>query len=448
MLPYTGLHAMLFDAISETALIMTSANPPNEPIIIENNKALDKLRMDVDYFLLHNRAIANRCDDSVLRFHKKNPCLIRRSRGYAPEPIKTKFYSNYCVLGVGGELNVTICLLINDRAFISQHLGNMNKLDNLQFLKETINHLIRLTNGKIDLVACDLHPNFSTTRLAKQLGNKFNCPVIPVQHHHAHAAALMGEWNLNEIINVTCDGYGYGSDKTAWGGEVLYCNREGFTRAAHLEKQPMIGGDLATYFPIRMTAGILNKKMNIGEWIVSKRAHLPHGALEAEIIQKQIETRKIEQTTSCGRILDAVSALLGVCYERTYEGEPAMKLESAAVSGKECLDLIPRINGSVLNTTYLVYEIFRNLENFSINDLALTAQLYLARGLGKLAVKEANKAGINNIGFSGGVAYNEKITNTIQEIIENEGLNFWVHKKIPTGDGGTSFGQAIVAGLG
>jgi len=447
MLPYTGLHAMLFDDVEEPAFVMTSANPPSEPIVTRNDEAIKKLGSTVDYFLLHNRGIAQRCDDSVVRFHKQDPCLIRRSRGYAPEPIQTKVVSDRCVLAVGGELNVTSCILTGNRAFISQHIGDVENLETLRFMKNSIEHLTKLTNCRVEAVACDLHPKFTTTKLAQELGKKLECPVVQVQHHHAHAAALMAEWNVEEIVGLACDGFGYGSDGTAWGGEVLYCNNEGFRRVAHLEGQPMVGGDLATYYPLRMAAGILHRKMDVTEWLLSLSTKFPHGKSEAELILKQLTKGAAPETTSCGRVLDAVSALLGICYERTYEGEPAMKLESAALKGKDVLNLTPGYKGKVLDTTFLVHEIFTKKDRFSAADLACSAQSYLARGLAQLAIEEAERLNVKHVGFSGGVAYNEHITATMRRTVEKEGFKFLVHNKIPAGDGGTSFGQAVVAGF-
>lgn len=445
MLPYTGLHAMLFDKVDEPAFVMTSANPPNEPIVVDNNDAITKLGKFVDYFLFHNRKIAQRCDDSVVRFHNKNPCLIRRSRGYSPEPIVINEVSNLSVLAFGGELNVTSCILIQNRAFISQHIGDIENLENLRFLEGSIKHLIKLTNCKPEVVACDLHPRFTTTKLAQNIANKLKCPIVQVQHHHAHAAALMKEWNLDEIIAVTCDGFGYGVDGSAWGGEVLYTNKQGFERVSHLESHYMVGSDLATCYPLRMAASILNKKMDISEWLFSKSKYFPHGRKEAELIISQLKKGNLKSTTSCGRVLDAVSAMLGICYERTYEGEPAMKLESVASKGRDILKLQPRVEGNVLDTSFLLHEIFENKDKFSVADLACSAQSYLGRGLAELAIHAASRLKVKHIGFSGGVAYNKHITATIRKTIEKEDYKFIVHTKIPAGDGGTSFGQAIVA---
>lgn len=289
MLPYTGLHIMLFDKVKEPAFVMTSANPPNEPIVMSNEEALKKLGGIVDYFLFHNRAIAHRCDDSVVRLHNSNLTLIRRSRGYAPEPILLTKSVKTCALGVGAEQNATACIVNGDKAFISQHIGDVENLETLAFLRNTIKHLIRLTNSRIEVVACDVHPKFSTTTLAQELGTELNCPVVQVQHHHAHIAALMGEHGIDDMIGIACDGYGYGTDGKAWGGEILHCDAAGFKRLGRLQEQSMLGGDLATRYPIRMAAGILHQTTDITEWLLANSANLPHGAAEAKLILEQLK---------------------------------------------------------------------------------------------------------------------------------------------------------------
>ncbi|KPV62021.1 MAG: (NiFe) hydrogenase maturation protein HypF [Candidatus Bathyarchaeota archaeon BA2] len=445
MLPYTGLHAMLFDKVREPAFVMTSANPPNEPIVTENVEAMKKLGSVVDFFLFHNRTIAHRCDDSVVRLHGEDQSIIRRSRGYAPEPVHLKRLADSYVLGVGAEFNVTSCVLLRNKAFISQHAGDVDNLETLGFLKSAINHLIKLTNSKVEVIACDLHPKFTTTRLAQNLGEKLECSVVPVQHHHAHIASLMGEHDVDEMIGIACDGFGYGSDGNAWGGEILYCNHDGFQRLGHLQEQPMVGGDLATLYPLRVAAGILYGEADIEEWLLLNSDRFPHGRREVEVIVKQLGKGSTPKTTSCGRVLDAVSAILGICYERTYEGEPAMKLESAALKGKDVLKLTPEFRGNAIDTTLLVHEIFNQRGKHSVADLACSAQSYLARSLAELAVEEAEQLNVDFIGFSGGVAYNEYITVTIRKIVEENGFKFLVHNQVPPGDGGISFGQVVAA---
>ena len=346
MLPYTGLHYMLFDQIADTSFVMTSANPPNQPIVKDNGAAIQILGGTVDYFLFHNRQIAHRCDDSVMgRAHGEHPVFLRRSRGYAPAPIRLKTKAKRCVVGLGGELNDTATVLFEDKAFISQHVGDVENLETLAFLREATAHLQHLTNTKAELFACDLHPKFNTTQLAKEMAEANGLPLVQVQHHHAHAAALMAEDGLDQIIAITCDGYGYGSDGEAWGGEILHCtnNSTEFQRLAHLEPQLLLGGDLASRYPARLAVAMLQKAgINPQEWLLQNSNMLSHGKTEAELILSQLEKgNNGPKTTSCGRVLDAVSALLGVCAVRSYEGEPAMKLESAALAGRDVLQLEP-----------------------------------------------------------------------------------------------------------
>ena len=450
MLPYSGLHYMLFDRISDAAFVMTSANPPNQPIVKDNDEALKMLGNTVDYFLFHNRKIAQRCDDSVARVHGSRVAFIRRSRGYAPAPIMLKEKAKSRVLALGGELNGTVCILQDNKAFISQHIGDVENLETKAFLEEAANHLMHLTNSQVDTVACDLHPKFTTTNLAEELAERNGWRLVQVQHHHAHVAGLMMEHAENEIIGVACDGYGYGSNGEAWGGEILKCKREtaGFKRLAHLEPQPLLGSDIATRYPLRLAAGILSKKLNVDDWLLQNSQHLPHGEPEAEIILQQLRQKEsLIETTSCGRVLDAVAAELGLCYERSYEGEPAMKLESAAVKGADVIKIEPIIRGNVLDTSELLVQIFENREKASREDLAYSAHAYLANGLTSLAIAAAQETGIKMVGFTGGAACNEILARLMRQAVEAAGLRFLVHEEVPSGDGGVSFGQAVVGGF-
>lgn len=445
MLPYTGLHYMLFDDVEDPAFVMTSANPPNQPIVKDDDEALKTLGGVVDYFLFHNRRIAHRCDDSVVRVHGEKHVFIRRSRGYAPAPIILREKTQKCVLALGGELNNTACILNGNKAFISQHIGDVENLETREFLKEAAEHLVHLTNSKIEVVACDLHPKFTTTRLTQELAAQKSWQLIQVQHHFAHIAALMAEHGVDEIVGVCCDGYGYGTDGEAWGGEIIFSSRNSceIKRVAHLEEQPMVGGDLATRYPLRMAAGVLYKKAKVEDWLMQNTHYFPHGESEARLILQQLERRRgVIGTTSCGRILDAVAAVLGLCYERTYEGEPAMKLESAAINGEDILQSKPIIKGDVLETTSMLLEVFEKRENCVTADLAFSAHAYLAKGLAELAIEKALENGVKVVGFSGGVACNEIFTKIMRETVEAAGLRFLVHEVVPPGDGGLSFGQA------
>lgn len=444
MLPYTGLHYMLFDKVKEPAFIMTSANAPNEPIVIKNSEALERLGNDVDYFLFHDRSIAQRCDDSVVRINSAWQSILRRSRGYAPTPIQLRNHRGYS-LGVGAEENVNACIIVGDKAFISQYIGDVESVETFAFLRAATDHLMNLTKGRIEAVGCDMHPRFITQKLAEDYGRRFKCPVLPVQHHYAHVLSLMGESGLDEVMGIVCDGAGYGLDGTIWGGEVLHCTFDSFTRVGHLQNQPMVGGDLSTRYPLRMAASILGEDVDLVEWLESKIKHFPYGEKEAKIILRQLEIGRLPVTSSCGRVLDAVSALLGVCYERTYEGEPAMKLESVATRGEDVLKLKPRIEGNVVNTSHLVREVFDKRAVYSVADLASSTEAYLAKALASIAVEEAGRRGIKVIGVSGGVAYNEHIVKVVDELVRDNGLKFVVHREVPPGDGGIAFGQALAA---
>lgn len=445
MLPYTGLHYMLFDNVDDAAFVMTSANPPNQPIIKDNDEAIKRLSDTVDYFLFHDRQIAHRCDDSVIRMHNDCQVFIRRSRGYAPAPIMLKTKAKNCVVALGGEQNNTACILIGNKVFISQHIGDVENLETKVFLENATKHLVQLTNSKVDAVACDLHPKFTTTKLAQELAEENGWQLFQFQHHYAHVAALMAEHNVKEIVGVCCDGYGYGVDGEAWGGEIILGTQDysDFKRVAHLEKQPLVGGDLATRFPLRMATGILYRKADVANWLLQNKQHLPHGEKEVQIILKQLRSGNIIGTTSCGRVLDAVAAILGICYERTYEGEPAMKLESTAIKGKDVLKLKPVVNGNILNTSEMLLEIFENKHKLPKENLAYSAHVYLARGLAVLAIQEASENKIKTVGFTGGVACNEIMVLTMRKIVESAGLRFLVHEAVPPGDGGLSFGQAV-----
>ncbi|HTY74038.1 MAG TPA: carbamoyltransferase HypF [Candidatus Nanoarchaeia archaeon] len=451
MLPYSAMHYMLFDQVSDRAFVMTSANPPNEPIVKGNEEAIRILGGNVDYFLFHDRQIAHRCDDSVTRVHVDRNAFIRRSRGYAPAPIMLNQKAKRCAIGLGGELNNTSCVLNEDKAFISQHIGDVENLSTRGFLKEATTHLIRLTNSRVEAVACDMHPKFTTTHLAKELAEKNGWQLIQVQHHHAHVAALMAEHSTDEIVGIACDGYGYGTDGSAWGGEILHCTKRSakFKRLGHLEPQPLLGGDVATRYPIRIAAGMLSKRTSINDWLMQHADDLPHGKAEAILIESQLKTQaqRIPQTTSLGRVFDAAAAILGICYERTYEGEAAMKLESEAVKGKDVLDMASVICRDTIDTTQMLLSVYENRDKYSKSDLSYSVHTYLANGLATLAAEKAVDLGVGTVGFTGGSSVNGLLTKIMRKVVEAEGLRFLVHESVPSGDGGVSLGQAVVGGF-
>lgn len=445
MLPYTGLHVILFDSTNEPAFVLTSGNPPNEPVVSDNDEAIKKLSDVAEYFLMHNRRIINRCDDSVARIVAGSLAVVRRSRGYSPTPIILRTEVAKTALGTGAELNASPCLVMGRRAFLAQHIGDLETAATANFHGEALSKLQHLVGGNIEAVGCDLHPKFNSTRIAEKIAEQNGTRVTKVQHHYAHIRSLMAEHGLNEIIGISCDGFGYGADGTAWGGEILLCDENGYERVGHLQPQPMIGGDLATIYPLRMVAGILRDEAEIGDWLIRRQHLFPHGEEEVKLVLRQLRKQDFVYTSSCGRILDTTSALLGICHMRTYEGEPAMKLEAAAITGKYVLQVRPEILGKTLLTTPLIREVFMRRHENRIGDLAFSTQEYLARGLAELAIEKATQHGVRDIGFSGGVAYNNHIITTAKEIVRGEGYNFFLHKEVPPGDEGIALGQALVA---
>jgi hydrogenase maturation protein HypF len=459
MLAYSGIHHVLLSHLDEPAVVMTSGNEPGEPMAIDEGSARRQLKGIADYLLTHNRRIVNRCDDSVVKVVDGAPIPIRRSRGYVIEPFELSFKPKACALAVGAEENVTGCALKLDHCYPTQYIGDVDRLETYEYLESSLATLVRLLGVReVEAVACDLHPRFLTRRLARELAERFGAKLIEVQHHHAHAASLMAEHRLGleeEVVCVTADGVGYGSDGEAWGGEVLAVSYGGFKRLASLERLPMPGGDLCAKYPARMLMAALSVELGVEEALkVALSDYLQgfkHGEVEARLVARQLESGRFPRTSSAGRVLDAASAMLGLCFERTYDGEPAVKLEAAAEGDPEAVGLeveAERQGGLLrLKTAKLLAEAYRRLKAGARRvDVAAAVEEAVARGLAELAVEAASRLGVKVVGFSGGVSYNRRIARRMRELVEAEGLRFLRHVKAPCGDGGISLGQAAVAG--
>jgi hydrogenase maturation protein HypF len=459
MLPYSGLHHLLFTYTKEPAYIMTSANMPGEPMLIENSEIISKLEGVADFYLLHNRNIVNRCDDSVVRFRGKEMAFIRRSRGYVPEPYDfTKINTDLSVLALGPEIDVTFSLLKEGKCYVSQHIGDTTKFETFKYLQMAVDHMMQITKTEsIDVIACDLHPMFFTSKLAEELGESFEAEVLRVQHHHAHAAALCVDNNVDELICIAADGVGYGEDGTAWGGEILLSQGSSYERLGSLMPQNLAGGDLTTKYPARMVMSMLFKHMETEELLKLMKTDysefFKHGDREIELVAKQLKNGfNTSITTSTGRVLDSISAALEICGKRTYEGECAMKLESAAYYGQNILEIPFEIEKNVnnrmeyLNTSQiLISALEMKHKGEKIEDIAFAAQRSVAMGLAEMAVNAAEKTGLKIIGGSGGVFYNEAISIAVRDAVESAGYTFVQHKNSCAGDGSVSIGQAAVA---
>jgi hydrogenase maturation protein HypF len=457
MLPYSALQHLLFTYTNEPAYIMTSANMPGEPMLIDNREIISKLDGIADYYLLHDRKIINRCDDSVVRFRGDEMAFIRRSRGYVPEPYDfSRISKDLNVLALGPEIDVTFSLLKDGKCYVSQHIGDTTKYETFRYLQEAVTHMMDITRtGSVDAVACDLHPMFFTTKLAEDMSQDFESEIVRVQHHHAHAAALCVDNNIDELVCIAADGVGYGDDGTAWGGEILLSHGSNYERLACLMPQPMAGGDITTKYPVRMLMSMLYNHMEDGELVNLMKTdysdYFKHGEREIDLVLKQLQKGfNTNMTTSTGRVLDTISTALRICRERTYEGECAMKLESAAFYGKNTLEIPYEIGTNMgkdfLNTSNILISALELKEKGEkIQDIARAAQNAIAFGLAEMAINVAENVGVTIIGGTGGVFYNEAITAAVRNKVKSAGYTFVQHKNSCAGDGSVSIGQAAVA---
>ncbi len=434
-LPYTGLHHLLFSHLKTDSLVMTSSNIPGEAMITTDEEAFS---IDADIYLLHNRPIPNRVDDSVVRLWKGNTFFIRRSRGYVPEPIAVDYDKK--ILSVGAGENITGAISNDKNVFATQYIGNSKYYSTLQFLEESLHHFMKLTMRKpsIDAVAMDLHPGYDSRKVAKKFSDDFSAPLFEVQHHWAHAVSLLVDNNLEESVVLTIDGLGYGSDGTFWGGEVLHSSFEDFTRVGHLEKIPLLGGDKATHDPRRLVFAIF-KKFGEEKYFTGN---------EAAILSKMIN--KSPLSSSLGRILDAISCYLDICTKRTYDGEPAMKLEKYLAIGKNTYSFDIEVKHNVIGTVDLFRQLDEKMKPTMSErekaDLSYSMVKTIMDSLTDIAIHHADSEGLKNIGLTGGVSYNIPITDMVEQRVKKTGLKLFVHNRIPNGDGGISIGQNAVVG--
>ncbi|MGQ9680022.1 MAG: carbamoyltransferase HypF [Candidatus Bathyarchaeia archaeon] len=458
MLPYSGIHLALFKRLKTPALIMTSANKPGLPMIIENDQALKYLKGIVDYFLLHNRKIVNRCDDSVVNIILNKYSFLRRSRGFVPDPIEIPIKKG-SALAFGAELRNSAAVAFNGRCYLTQYLGDITSLESREFERKAINHLKNLLNitCNTDVIGCDLHPTYMTSQLADEISQESGVKLIKSQHHHAHISSVACENMLTpdeEVIGIALDGAGYGLDGAIWGGEVIKSNYKSFERVGHLEYLPMPGGDLCTYYPSRMLISALTNVLDDDEIRDITKSHiesgLRHGKKELELILKQARNEDQLKTSSAGRFLDSVAAVIGLCWERTYEGEPAILLESLARRGrKEKINIdieLKKINGLyILKSSNILYDLIKMKKNCKKEVLAHLGQKYLVYGFAEIASMAANEKGIDKICISGGVFANEYFLKEIHKVLSAEGLKVFFNTMVPPGDGGIALGQTVIS---
>lgn len=456
MLPYTGIHYILLMETRDRFLIMTSGNRKGKPMCTDIKCAKARLSDIVDFFVLHNRRIINRVDDSVLRFTDNQVTFLRRSRGYAPSWIYLPFRLRKPVIAFGAELQNAGAIGFDNKVVLTQYIGDTDEIENLDYLNKALKFFIDVYDIDLNnvILVSDKHPEYSSRILAERWRAEYGSELLIAQHHVAHIASVMAEKKLSndsEVVGIAIDGLGYGDDGNIWGGEIFVMSYNSYERVGHLEYHEMAGGDLSVIYPLRILISILAKKMSFKSLIHFINKHKigdKRTRKYPEIVLRQLE--KAKKTSSLGRVLDAISCLLGICCERTYEGEPAIKLESAARNGKlinELLEIpIKRINGrEVIITSELIMRLIDNI-NKKKRDLAYTAQIALGLALGKVARDHAERKGLRYIIVSGGAAVNNYIIKGIKKAIEGSGLKLLLPNKIPAGDGGLALGQVAIAG--
>lgn len=442
MLPYTPLHHLLLSRAGRP-LVMTSGNYSDEPICMDNEEAVERLSAIAGGFLLNDRKIESRFDDSVLRRDRCETIFIRRSRGYAPEPLTLEGRIDGCVLSVGGELKNTFCFAKDNHAFLSQHIGDLDDVTAHDFFVQALETYGELFDLEAEAIVHDMHPNYLSTRVAREIGELKKLPVYTVQHHHAHIASCMIDNGLtSKVVGVALDGTGYGDDGTIWGGEILIADFEGYERFANFAPVRMPGMEAAVRQPGRMLAAY---NAQIGSPFIETRLNEIFQANQLDVIKQQIEKNlNCCVTTSCGRLFDAAATLLGVCMHPTFEGQAAMQLEAAAQAGGTQINL-PASDDAVIDG-YAILERLAELmaRGVDASHLAFAFHEALARQVARLCKRACEENRIDTVCLSGGVMQNALLVSMLTEQLEAQALKVFKQSRVPPNDGGISLGQSIV----
>ncbi|MBM4125353.1 MAG: carbamoyltransferase HypF, partial [Nitrospira sp.] len=459
MLPSTPLHHLLMDRL-QRPLVATSGNRSEEPIVIDEREALVRLGGIADGLIVHDRPIARPVDDAVLRVSGGTAQIVRRARGYAPGPIRLpktlrQGLALPPILAVGGHLKNTVALTLEDRVVLSQHLGDLSTVEAYDAFQQAVKDLQHLFDVRPRKIACDLHPDYRSTRFARDLAEAWSVPLVPVQHHHAHVASCMAEHGLTgEVFGVAWDGSGYGPDGTVWGGEFLVGGYAGVRRLGHWRPFLLPGGEQAVKDPRRSALAIAWETM--GEGV--RAWHQPQWRDWTD--QREAVTRLLEQgvaprTTSVGRLFDAAASLLGLCQAATFEGQAAMALEWAAwrhqaaqgVGEGYALPLCEEgvVGGApswVVDWRPMVQGMLQDLRRGeSVDCLAYKFHDALADAI----VQMAKIAGLPRVVLTGGCFQNDLLAGLARSRLEGAGYRVYTHRVVPANDGGLALGQAMAA---
>ncbi len=443
-LPYTPLHHLLLRDFGKP-LVMTSANLSDEPIVKDNGEAFERLSKLADFILLHNRDIANRVDDSVVRAIAGKRVFIRRSRGFAPMPIILPFKLKRKVLALGGHKKNVVAIAWENKVVLSQHIGDLETVKAQEFLKEAVETLKRLYEFEEELVVCDLHPLYASTKFAEKYSREAGKPLIKVQHHFAHALSLMADASLKEgekILAAAWDGTGYGTDRTVWGGEFLLASYRSFERVARFRPFPLLGGEKAVKEPRRVALALLFDLFGDDLSKYPKAVLESFKPKEIEVFLKLLKGGKnLIYTSSAGRLFDGVASLLGIVQVLSYEGQSGSIMEDLYVPSVEDrypfsfdgfeIDWRPTILGLLEDSSPVEVKVSR-----FINTLAeVVKRVFLQKGEGL------------KLGLTGGVFQNKPLTEKVLKLLSEEEREVLIHQKVPPGDGGLALGQAVFGGL-
>lgn len=442
MLPYTPLHSILLQDSSDI-LVMTSANINGLPLEYSNESALYKLNSIVDYFLLHNRDIYVPIDDSVVKVVDNNEIMIRRARGYVPNPLRIPGIKS--ILACGPNMKNTFCIAKEDFLFISQHNGDLENLETIEHYKKNIDHFKNIFSFIPEYIACDMHPDYASTDYA----STYNIPVIKVQHHHAHIASCMLENNIKDkVIGVSFDGTGYGTDGKIWGGEFLICDYNDFKRVAHLQYVSMPGGDKAIMEPWRLSVAYILKYINFipdGRKLIEKFYGIK-GITLASIINKNINC---VETSSMGRLFDAAASIAGVRNSVTYEGQASIEFE--AISDEKILDYyqydIKVENGIlIINPGKILAGLINDrLKNVPSSTMSAKFHNSVINFSIDILLRLRSLSSLNKVALSGGVFQNTYLLKNLCKKLKKECFDIYIQKSIPSNDGGISLGQIVIA---
>jgi hydrogenase maturation protein HypF len=442
MLPYMPVHYLMFRQLKTDAIVLTSGNFSSEPILIDNTEALKQFSHLVDAIVLHNRNIYNRTDDSVIRIIGGKEKIFRRSRGYVPTPARTTFNTEG-IVAFGAELTNCFCVGKGTKAFLSQHIGDLQGLETTLFYEKTLAQFIQLFRVKPSLLAVDMHPNYISTRTGLNFGD---LPVVQVQHHHAHIASCMAEHHLDEkVIGVAFDGTGYGPDGNIWGSEFLICDLNDFRRYSHFEYIPLPGGDLAAEEPWRMAVSYLYKVygMNFLDLDLPYLYQIDPEkiSLIIHMIDKKINC---PLTSGAGRLFDAVASLLDLVQVSTFQAEGPMRLESIARHG--CQEVYPFSITATISFDATIRGIVEDLID-GTDKATIAAKFHntiissIFETVNAIRIRE----GISKVVLSGGVFQNKYLLEGTTRLLQENNFNVYSHATVPTNDGGIALGQLAVA---